>query len=43
MLANLYFLLFLSQATGRTAEPILTLDGSFDVDFAKEVLSGAKT
>jgi hypothetical protein len=30
--------LFLSRAKGRTAGPIWTLDGSFDADFAKEVL-----
>jgi hypothetical protein len=37
--ARLHFFLFL-RATDRTAGPILTLDGSFDADFAKEVSFG---
>jgi hypothetical protein len=31
--------LFFSTATGRTAGPILTLDDSYNADFAKEVPS----
>jgi hypothetical protein len=33
----IYHFFILVQATGQTAGPILTLDGSFDTGFAKEL------
>jgi hypothetical protein len=35
---HIYTFIFLLRPTGRTAGPILMLDGLFDPDFAKEVI-----